>query len=61
MATRTNTNPVLETHNVFSQIQGPQGLEVPVRGRRLRQATGHTAQEHMLARGRESRPLAPLV
>lgn len=52
MATRTNTNPVLETHNVFIQTQGPQGQEVPLRGRHLRQATGHTAHAHMLARGR---------
>lgn len=61
MTTRTNTNPVLETHNVFFQTQGPQGREVPVRGRRLRQATGHTAHAHMLARGRECRPGAPRV
>lgn len=36
MTTRTNTNLVLETHNIFTQTQGPQGREVLVRGRRLK-------------------------
>lgn len=61
MTTRTNTNLVLETHNIFTQTQGPQGREVLVRGRRLKQATDHTAHAHKLARGRECRPGAPRV